>query len=32
MRERIESIGGNVQIESKPGQGTRVTFEIERPS
>lgn len=32
MRERIESIGGNVQIESKSGQGTRVTFEIERPA
>jgi PAS domain S-box-containing protein len=30
MRERIESIGGKVQIESKPGEGTRVTFEIER--
>jgi PAS domain S-box-containing protein len=32
MRERIESIGGKVQIESELGQGTRVTFEIERPS
>jgi PAS domain S-box-containing protein len=32
MRERIESIGGKVQIESEPGQGTRVTFEIERHS
>ncbi len=32
MRERIESIGGKVQIESEPGHGTRVTFEIERPS
>jgi signal transduction histidine kinase len=32
MRERIESIGGKVLIESKPGQGTRVIFEIERPS
>jgi signal transduction histidine kinase len=32
MRERIESIGGRVQIESEPGKGTRVTFEIERPS
>jgi len=30
MRERIESIGGSVEIESKPGTGTRVTFEIER--
>ncbi len=32
MRERIESIGGTVEIESKPGKGTRVTFEIERSS
>jgi PAS domain S-box-containing protein len=32
MRERIESIGGMVLIESKPEKGTRVTFEIERPS
>jgi PAS domain S-box-containing protein len=32
MRERIESIGGKVQIESEPGHGTRVTFEIERHS
>jgi len=32
MRERIESIGGKVQIESEPGEGTRVVFEIERPS
>jgi signal transduction histidine kinase len=31
MRERIESIGGKVQILSEPGAGTRVTFEIERP-
>lgn len=32
IRERIESIGGKVQIESRHGEGTRVTFEIERPS
>jgi PAS domain S-box-containing protein len=32
MRERIESIGGKVQIESERGEGTRVIFEIERPS
>lgn len=32
MRERIESISGKVQIESEPGRGTRVTFEVERPS
>ena len=31
MRERIESLGGKVQILSEPGAGTRVTFEIERP-
>ena len=31
MRGRMEAIGGHVQIESEPGQGTRVTFEIERP-
>jgi signal transduction histidine kinase len=30
MRERIESIGGTVEIESEPGEGTRVIFEIER--
>ena len=30
MRERIEAIGGDVQIKSKPGQGTRVTFEVGR--
>ena len=30
MRERIESIGGKVQIESESGEGTRVTFEIKR--
>jgi len=31
MRERIESIGGKVQVESEPGKGTQVIFEIERP-
>lgn len=30
MRERIESIGGDVQIESRPGEGTQVTFEVGR--
>jgi signal transduction histidine kinase len=30
MRERIETIGGDIQIESKPGAGTRVTFEVRR--
>jgi two-component system sensor histidine kinase DegS len=28
MRERIELIGGQVQIDSQPGQGTRVTMEV----
>ncbi|HEU0296376.1 MAG TPA: MEDS domain-containing protein [Anaerolineales bacterium] len=32
MRERVESIDGKVKIESEPGEGTRVTFEIQRPS
>jgi PAS domain S-box-containing protein len=32
MRERIESIGGKVQIKSQHGEGTRVIFEIKRPS
>jgi signal transduction histidine kinase len=32
MRERIESIGGSVQIKSKLGVGTQVIFEIKRPS
>jgi PAS domain S-box-containing protein len=32
MRERIESIGGSVQIESKLGMGTQVIFEIKRSS
>jgi signal transduction histidine kinase len=32
MRERIESIGGTLQIDSKPGQGTRVIFDFGRPS
>jgi signal transduction histidine kinase len=28
MRERAESIGGTVNIDSAPGQGTRVTVEV----
>ena len=32
MRERIESIGGNVEIESRVGLGTRVMFEITKLS
>jgi PAS domain S-box-containing protein len=31
MRERIESIGGNVRVESRPGEGTWVTFQVGRP-
>jgi signal transduction histidine kinase len=26
MRERVKSVGGNFEIESKPGQGTRITL------
>ena len=32
MRERAESIGGTVRLDSTPGQGTRVTVEIPAPS
>jgi signal transduction histidine kinase len=28
MRERIESLGGRFQMDSGPGQGTRVTIGI----
>jgi nitrate/nitrite-specific signal transduction histidine kinase len=28
MRERAEAVGGNLEIESRPGQGTRVTVRI----
>jgi signal transduction histidine kinase len=28
VRERITALGGRVQIESKPGQGTRVVLEL----
>ncbi len=31
MRERAESIGGTVRLDSSPGQGTRVTIEIPAP-
>jgi signal transduction histidine kinase len=31
MRERAESIGGTVRLDSSPGQGTRVTVEIPAP-
>jgi two-component system sensor histidine kinase UhpB len=30
IRERVESIGGKVTVESKPGQGTRVEIVIRR--
>ena len=28
MKERVESIGGKIKVESKPGQGTFVTIQI----
>ena len=28
MQERIESLGGNLTIDSAPGKGTRVRIEI----
>lgn len=31
MRERAESIGGTVRLDSSPGQGTRVTVELPAP-
>ena len=31
MRERAESIGGTVRLDSSPGQGARVTVEIPAP-
>lgn len=31
MRERAESIGGNVRLDSSPGKGTRVTVEVPAP-
>ena len=30
MRERAESIGGRMRVESAPGRGTRVTVETPR--
>lgn len=32
MRERAESIGGTVRLDSSPGKGTRVTIEIPAPT
>ncbi len=31
LRERVEMLGGRFQIESSPGRGTRVTFELPLP-
>ena len=28
MRERVEGLGGNIEVESPPGEGTRVTVRI----
>jgi len=32
MRERAESIGGHVRLDSSPGKGTRITVEVPIPS
>jgi signal transduction histidine kinase len=29
MKERAEILGGSLQVQSAPGQGTRITVEIE---
>jgi signal transduction histidine kinase len=31
MRERAEAIGGRLQLQSAPGEGTRVTVELDWP-
>jgi signal transduction histidine kinase len=31
MRERAEAIGGRLQLQSAPGEGTRVTVELNWP-
>ena len=31
MRERIEALGGRLEIASNPGQGTRLVVHIPRP-
>jgi len=31
LRERVEMLGGRLQAESKPGQGTRVSLEVPLP-
>jgi signal transduction histidine kinase len=28
MRERAESIGGSLTVDSSPGEGTRITVEV----
>ena len=28
MRERVESVGGSLVIDSSPGEGTRITVEV----
>lgn len=28
MRDRVESVGGNVVVDSQPGRGTRINFEL----
>ena len=32
MRRRVESLGGNFELTSHPGQGTRITIQIPLPS
>ncbi len=32
MRERAEAIGAKLQLQSVPGEGTRVTVELNRRS
>ena len=32
MQERVDAMGGQLTIDSKPGQGTRVTVELTSPS
>lgn len=32
MRERVESVGGHLRIESTPGEGTRVTVRVPHPA
>jgi signal transduction histidine kinase len=32
MRERLELIGGSLQVDSAPGRGTSLTLTVPRPS